>query len=242
MLFSILSFFEKVHEYYSGSILPEEKYLFNTLKETFNVDISFHQDFIEIYKENLSYLSKIHANIDNQGKVPTRADVTSPSSSVETKSSVINKTSLFVIMPFSEKTNAFPKGYFDEVFSSLIVPAAADAGFTAVTAKRSGSDIIHSTIISDIYNAHIILADLTEHNPNVLFELGLAFAFKKKVAIIRSKGTAPIFDVDNLMRVYDYDSNLWKSTVERDVPNLSKHIQSTLDTDGSMYLDIFLKK
>lgn len=79
-------------------------------------------------------------------------------------------------------------------------------------------------------------------NPNVLFELGLAIAFKKRVVLIKAKGTPAIFDVDNLMRVYDYDRNLWKSTIERDVPNLSKHIQATLQTKESMYLDILLKK
>ena len=145
-------------------------------------------------------------------------------------------------MPFSEKTAEYPKGYFDEVYNSLIVPASVEAGYTAKTAKRSGSDIIHSTIVSDIYNADIIMADLTEHNPNVLFELGLAIAFKKKVVLIRAKGTSAIFDVDNLMRVYDYDRNLWKSTIERDMPNLSKHIEATAQTSESMYLDILLKK
>lgn len=144
-------------------------------------------------------------------------------------------------MPFSEKTGEYPKGYFDEVYSSLIVPAAAEASFTAKTAKRSGSDIIHSIIVSDIYRSEVILADLTEHNPNVLFELGLAIAFKKKVVLIRAKGTPPIFDVDNLMRVYDYDKNLWKSTIERDIPNLSNHIKSTIQTNETLYLDLLLK-
>ena len=43
---------------------------------------------------------------------------------------------------------------------------------------ENGSDIIHSTIVKAINNAEIIMADLTEHNPNVLFELGIAIALK----------------------------------------------------------------
>lgn len=148
---------------------------------------------------------------------------------------------LFVIMPFSEKTGKYPEGYFEEVFNSLIVPAAAQASYVAETANKSGSDIIHKTIISSIYNSEIILADLTEHNPNVLFELGLAIAFKKKVAIMRAKGTPAVFDVDNSMRVLDYNPNLWKSTLEMDVTRLSQHIEATAVSDESTYLDIFLK-
>lgn len=66
------------------------------------------------------------------------------------------------------------------MYNSLIAPTASQAGFVAKTANKSGSDIIHKTIVNSIYHAEIILADLIEHNPNVLFELGLAIALKKE--------------------------------------------------------------
>lgn len=231
--------FKSVYDYYQGSSYPEDRYFCNTLKENFDIDTMYHQEFLNIFKSNIELLNQNRQMGQN---------VLSIASAFNTQNNHIdninqeNTGELFVIMPFSEKTAEYPKGYFDEVYSSLLVPAAVEAGLTPKTAKRSGSDIIHSTIVSDIYNAQIILADLTEHNPNVLFELGLAIAFKKRVVLIRAKGTPAIFDVDNLMRVYDYDRNLWKSTIERDVPNLSKHIQAALQTEGTMYLDILLKK
>ncbi|MHB1315597.1 MAG: hypothetical protein ACYCX2_08950 [Christensenellales bacterium] len=235
--FNNIQVFKDVYEYYNhGANLPEDKYLCNTLRETFDVDSTYHNDFIEIFKDNL----KLIAENGYSAVASTQSTVFTPQvPPVSEKAS--GTKGLFVIMPFSEKTGEYPKGYFDEVYNSLIVPAAAEAGFTAKTAKRSGSDIIHSTIVSDIYYSEVILADLTEHNPNVLFELGLAIAFKKKVALIRAKGTTAIFDVDNLMRVYDYDKNLWKSTIERDIPSLSNHINSTIQADGTSYLDLLLK-
>jgi hypothetical protein len=33
-----------------------------------------------------------------------------------------------------------------------------------------------------------VLADLTEHNPNVLFELGLRMAVNKPIALVKAKG------------------------------------------------------
>jgi len=236
--FNNIIVFKKVFEYYHDTDLPEDIYLCNTLRETFDVDPSYHDDFLEIFKENLELINK--AGFKSGDNTPKRGLLSTPKLSND--ESTGNLKELFVIMPFSEKTDEYPKGYFDEVYNSLIVPASVEAGFTAKTAKRSGSDIIHSTIVSDIYNADIVLADLTEHNPNVLFELGLAIAFQKKVALIRAKGTTAIFDVDNLMRVYDYDKNLWKSTIERDIPNLCKHIASTAQTSGAMYLNLLLKK
>jgi len=70
-----------------------------------------------------------------------------------------------------------------------------------------------------------VLADLTEHNPNVLFELGLRMAKELPIALLRAKGTNPIFDVDNLLRVESYNPNLWVSTIEKDLPRLTAHLQ-----------------
>ncbi len=236
--FSNIEVFKNVFDYYQESKFPEDKYLCNTLKESFDVDSTYHKEFLDIFKDNLKLINEkgYYAT-----KVPRPTTSTTQRNPVQEENTKGDKE-IFVIMPFSEKTNDYPKGYFEEVYSSLFVPAAAEVGFTAKTAKRSGSDVIHSTIVNDIYKADIVLADLTEHNPNVLFELGLAFAFKKKVALVRAKGTVAIFDVDNLMRVYDYDKNLWKSTIERDIPNISKHLESTMQSEGSLYLDLLLNK
>jgi hypothetical protein len=69
-------------------------------------------------------------------------------------------------------------------------------------------------------------------------------AFEKPTALIRAKGTSAIFDVDNLLRVLDYDSNLWPSTIESDVPRLTNHIQGTWDgRDQAMtYMQILKRR
>jgi len=135
----------------------------------------------------------------------------------------------FVVMPFTERDTKHPVGFFDEVLRSLIVPAATEAGFTVRSALRQGSDVIQQTIVSDLLLADLVVADLTEHNPNVMFELGMRMNQDKPVALIRAKGTAGIFDVDNMLRVWDYDPNLWPSTIEKDIPRLRDHIAGTWD-------------
>ncbi len=81
--------------------------------------------------------------------------------------------------------------------------------------------------------ADLVLADLTEHNPNVLFELGMRMARDQPVALVRAKGTGPIFDVDNMLRVEEYSPNLWPSTVTSDVPNLTSHVEAAWASRGS---------
>ena len=95
----------------------------------------------------------------------------------------------FVIMPFVEKGDKpRPPGFFDEVLQSLITPAANDAGFAVETAKQHGSDVIQSTIINQLLTADLVIADLTDHNPNVLFELGIRLAKELPSCVDKSGG------------------------------------------------------
>ena len=100
-----------------------------------------------------------------------------------------------------------------------------DAGFTVETANKQGSDVIHSTIVNDLLEADLVIADLTDHNPNVLFELGMRMHADLPVALIKSK--------DNMLRVYEYNPNLWKSTIETDVKELIDHFKAAWDNRAS---------
>lgn len=236
--FRSVELFKKVYDYYQGENLPEIQYLKNTLKTQFGVDEQFQDEFYEIYQKNLSYL-RSHSTAKQAIAKP--ADGTKPASSIilgESPSS--GKLVAFVAMPFSEKTTTYPPGYFDEVLKHLITPAAVKANFNARTAKKAGSEVIQSTIVNDLDSADLVIVDLTEHNPNVLFELGMRIAFNKPVCLIRAKGTPAIFDIDHMLRVYDYCPHLWPSSLEIDVPLLSQHISETWknkDSDRS-YLNI----
>jgi nucleoside 2-deoxyribosyltransferase len=146
-------------------------------------------------------------------------------------------------MPFTERPEVRPKGFFDEVLKSLITPAGVSANFSVETANRQGSDVIQSTIINDLLEADLVLADLTDHNPNVLFELGLRMAIDKPVVLIKASGTGRIFDVDNMLRVYEYNANLWQSTIEKDFENLTEHIKGAWENRSSeqTYMKILRK-
>lgn len=139
----------------------------------------------------------------------------------------VNAPVCFVIMPFTERSDDYAVGFFDEVLEHLFTPAAKNAGFEVRTAMRTGSDIIQSTIVNDLLEADLVLCDMSEHNPNVLFELGLRIREEKPVALVKARGTGRVFDVDNMLRVVEYNPNLWPSTVEEDIPKIEEHIKAT---------------
>jgi hypothetical protein len=235
--------FKSVYNYYKGSSLPELKFLQNTLESVFKIQPKYHEEFFNVYTENCRFLDI--QGIDQQLSESNRQEKQSPSPHSIVVGEPSSKTSLvaFVAMPFAEKTDGYVKGFFNEVLKNLITPAAIEAGFRVETARREGSDVIHSTIVNDLLNADLVIADLTEHNPNVLFELGLRMASEKPIALIKAKGTLPIFDVDNLLRVLDYDSNLWRSTLEVDIPRLTSHIQGSWESKDTLmsYMQILKK-
>jgi hypothetical protein len=231
--FQSIELFSKVLDYYKGSKLPEMRYLSNTLTREFGLAPETHDEFSRLFKENCDYLG-IGEGIERETEGPKEGAGAEPSAPAERREVVTlaepeSETGLkcFVIMPFRERDENRPPGFFDEVLRNLIAPAGRQAGFTVSTANRQGSDVIQSTIINDLLDADLVVADLTEHNPNVLFELGVRMAHDKPVALIRAKGTGPVFDIDNMLRVVDYDANLWASTVQRDVPRLKAHIEAT---------------
>ena len=224
--------FKRVLEYYKGSNLPEMKYLGNTLQKEFGLEPETHEEFSRTFRENCQYLgitSGIPTAIGSADESSAEAGVPETITLAEGNSSL----TAFVIMPFVERDPRHSAGFFAEVLRSVITPAAKASQFTVKTANRQGSDLIQSTIVNDLMDADLVIADLTEHNPNVMFELGMRMAEDKPVVLIKAEGTGPLFDVDNMLRVFEYNPNLWQTTVEKDMPNLRDFIKGAWDNRAS---------
>jgi hypothetical protein len=219
-----IDIFKRVLEYYKGSDLPEMKYLGNTLTKEFGLDPETHEEFAKIFRENCQYLGIISGEPATPGDTEEEGGTSTPVTVTLTEGTgAASSLTAFVILPFVERDAKHPKGFFAEVLRSIITPAAKD--FKVKTANRQGSDMIQSTIINDLIEADLVIADLTEHNPNVMFELGVRMSQDKPVVLMKAEGTGPLFDVDNMLRVFEYSPNLWQTTVEKDLANLRDFIK-----------------
>ena len=229
--FFSIDIFKRVFEHYGSAELPKKEFLTNTLQKEFGLDPEWHDDFVKTFTANCEFLG-IEKGLGPTQKLPVKDSTLEHPSQIEVIGQPKGKfdRTAFVIMPFGEKGDRpRPLGFFAELLNSLITPAANAAGFAVETARKQGSDVIQSTIINQLLKADLVIADLTDHNPNVLFELGIRIAKELPVALTKAEGTGPIFDVDNMMRVSPYSPNLWRTTVERDIFRLTDHIKGAWD-------------
>lgn len=106
------------------------------------------------------------------------------------------KPQIFVIQPFRKESVAV----YD-----LISSAAAKAG---VVAFRSDSMMPAGNVLQNIVNAiqesPLLIADVTEANPNVMYEVGFAQAQNKPLVLISSSSRSIPFDLAGV-RVLIYD-------------------------------------
>lgn len=229
--------FRRVLQHYGGNNLPEKPFLTNTLQQTFGLDPAVQDEFVDMFTKNCRFLG-IGAQFTAGAASPRAARPTTPAIGADGGTITVatpeegssEAPALFVIMPFTERDDRHETGFFEEVLNELFVPAGTAADFKVTTAKRQGSDVIQSTIVNDLLEADLVLADLTEHNPNVLFELGMRMHADLPVVLVRARGTGAIFDVDNMLRVEEYSPNLWSSSIKRDIPVLTEHIRAAWET------------
>ena len=107
----------------------------------------------------------------------------------------------FVISPIGESGSDSRKRS-DQILNHIIKPAVEQAGLTAVRSDHlPSSGIITSQIIRHIINDRIIVADLTDQNPNVFYELALRHAFRKPVVQLILADQKIPFDVQGVRTV-----------------------------------------
>jgi tetratricopeptide (TPR) repeat protein len=153
--------------------------------------------------------------------------------------------SAFIIRPFGKKDVLLPgekktvdgelvrvsklvEVDFEDVHKKLIQPAmerlniAADTTGSVAEAGNIREDMFHLLMTADL-----VVADLSIHNPNVFYEVGIRHAFRdKSTVLIRSEGNDDPFDLKT-DRYFEYD----REQPEKSVDGLYRVIRATLASE-----------
>jgi hypothetical protein len=100
-------------------------------------------------------------------------------------------------MPFSPEWSR-------RVYENLFRPAIEEAGYQCKRADESGGQIVAESIWTDVNQAGLIVADLTNNNENVMYEIGIAHTVGKPVVLLSQDEIDPPFDIGH-HRVHVYE-------------------------------------
>src|SRR5262245_372009 len=150
----------------------------------------------------------------------------------------------FVVMGFGKKTDPAQGKTFDldKSYQYIIKPAVQAAGYTCVRAdeiQHAGN--INVPMYEELYNADLVIADLSTANLNAFFELGVRYALKPRTTIVIAEKQFKIpFDMGEvLVRFYEHlGDGIDFGEVERMRAELSKACKEVAEanrTDSPVY-------
>ena len=102
--------------------------------------------------------------------------------------SMANKDKCFIITPIGDDTDPIRR-HIEGIIDAALRPALEDKYDLVVAHRISEPGSITKQIITEIYSAKLVVANLTNRNPNVMYELALRHSLGKPVIMIAEKGT-----------------------------------------------------
>ncbi len=150
----------------------------------------------------------------------------------------------FIIAPIGDPESDTRKRS-DQILKHVITPALNECGYKPIRADQmSEPGMITSQVIQRIVDDPLVIADLTEKNPNVFYELAIRHAIRKPLVQIIKKGEQIPFDVAGTRTIHvdnhDLDSvEDAKSEIIAQVKALEKN-PANIETPISVSLDLQL--
>lgn len=212
-------FFEKLYKAFSGKKLPENKVMVKYVisqgipeeeavpcVETFIVNAKYI-GLIQMLSsaQRLIKIEHLIEEIEREDSEPFRKT----DSLYHTKNILENPPDeavsyndiCFYISPIGSE-NSDERRHSDMILECLISPVLEEFGLKAIRADQIDKPgIITNQILEYIIKSKIVIADLSFHNPNVFYELGVRHMKKlPTIHLIRSKDKIP-FDIGNFRTI-----------------------------------------
>lgn len=218
----------EVYSHYRGENLPDTEFFNNTLTDKFRIPNDKLNEFRTIFVESLKTAELISEHdgkyrvLDISAEASVNKNTTETFKKLEKTTKVKSGDTCFIMMPF-----AAPLGtYYDKVYK----PAIEKAGLTPIRADNEifGTGKIIDQIWNGINSAKVLIAELTDRNPNVFYELGLAHALQKPVVLISSNEKDVPFDLHHIRVIYyDVTDPFWGTKlIEKVAENLLSAIKN----------------
>ncbi|MDE6662004.1 MAG: nucleoside 2-deoxyribosyltransferase [Lachnospiraceae bacterium] len=104
------------------------------------------------------------------------------------------KKTCFIVTPIGNDDSVIRR-HIDGIIDQAIVPALEEKYEIDVAHRKFEIGSINDRVIESVYKADLVIANLTNLNPNVMFELAVRYSFGKPAIVIAEKDTKLPFDI-----------------------------------------------
>lgn len=154
-----------------------------------------------------------------------------------------NKKKCYVIMPFS-KTKSCTKEEWTEIFEHVFKPAVGESGlsYECVRSRAKRENIIKG-IVNDLNTAQAVIADLTDRNPNVFYELGVRHTLKNRTILIAQHEEDIPFDLKPYpTMIYNHRSPAGVNEFKREIKGKLEDIEANPERADNPVADFLIER
>ena len=217
----------EVYQHYRGENLPDPQFFRNALIDKFNIPEDKASEFESIFLETMKDSSLLEDHGGKKKLLDVSQQTSTPASEERIRKlgrgvSIKSTDTCFVMMPFANPIGGY--------YSAIYEPAIRKAGLSPVRADADifGTGKIIDQIWRGINSAKVLVAELTDRNPNVFYELGLAHALDKPVVLVCSNENDVPFDLQHIRVIYyDMTDPFWgNKLIEKIAENVISAIRN----------------
>ncbi|OPL14238.1 MAG: hypothetical protein AVO38_11960 [delta proteobacterium ML8_D] len=147
----------------------------------------------------------------------------------------MSNKNVFVIMPFSSTTSCTENEWL-EVYENVFKPAIEECNYSCDRAAPQTGALIKS-IIKELRSSRIVLADLTDQNPNVFYELGVRHALSNRTILVSQDAVHIPSDLRGYWSIL-YGLTPGKvSQFKKDIKRVVERIENTPDENDNPVSD-----
>ena len=137
----------------------------------------------------------------------------------------------FVIMPFSQTTEKHTEKYWSDFFEKFVKPSVEKFGYSCRRSQAQPSNIIKD-ILTELLDADLILAVLTDFNANVWYELGIRHARRRGTIMIIEEGQKLPFDISQYGVIKYTDTITGGADFEKELKMFIEKIENSQSADS----------
>lgn len=145
-----------------------------------------------------------------------------------------DKRTCFVITPIGDN-NSEIRRHIDGIIDQAIEPALKDKYEIEVAHRKYEIGSINDRVVKNVYEADLVVANLTNTNPNVMYELAIRYSFGRPAIVIAEKGTKLPFDVVDENTIFYINDPAGACDLKEAIIEYEKNIDFSKKEHGPVY-------